>query len=68
MSITLYTSSAPPKSSYNKSKKRLVKESTDNTDKSTNSLLKKLNLSITILGLTKEIERARKVKEVYKSS
>jgi hypothetical protein len=40
----------------------------DNTDEPTNSLLKKIDLSVAISGLTQEIERARKAKEAYKSS
>jgi hypothetical protein len=68
LSTTLYASLAPLKSLYNKSKKRPAEESTDDTDESTNSLLKKLNLGIAISGLTKEIEKARKAKEAHESN
>ena len=68
LSATPRASSAPPKSLYNKSKKRPIEESMDGTDEPTNSLLKKLDLGIAISGLTKEMERARKAKDAHKLS
>jgi hypothetical protein len=40
----------------------------NNIDKASQPLLKKLDLRVIILGLTKEIERARKAKKSHKSN
>jgi hypothetical protein len=68
LSISPRASSAPPKTSYNKGKKRPVVEITDDTDEPANSLLKKVDLGVAISGLTREMEKARKAKEGHESS
>ena len=56
-----------PKTLYNKSRKRGIIETTDNTDNGIKPSAKKINLRVVITSLSKEIERLRKVKEIYKS-
>ena len=67
LSTARRSSLVPPKTPYNKGKKRPIEESTNDTDEGMNSA-KKLDLGVAISGLTKEMERARKAKEAHESN
>jgi hypothetical protein len=71
LSVSPWASSAPPKSLktlYNKGRKRAIVEVVNNIDNASQPSLKKLDLGVAILGLTREMERARKAKESYESN
>jgi len=58
LSSTSRSSSAPPKTPYNRSRKRKITEITDDEDGPTNAL-KKVNLRVAITSLLREIARNR---------
>jgi methylthioribose-1-phosphate isomerase len=68
LSLTSQASSAPPKTLYNRSRKRNIAEIADNKDKTINSSNKKVDLRVAITSLSKEIARNRHVKETYESN
>jgi hypothetical protein len=60
--------SVPPKTLYNRSRKRNIIETGDDKDDVTNGSNKKVNLEVAISSLSKEIARSRHAKETYKSN
>jgi hypothetical protein len=68
LSLTSRASSAPPKTSYNRSRKRNIAEIADNKDKTINGSNKKVDLRVAIASLSKEIARNRHAKETYESN
>jgi hypothetical protein len=67
-SLSSQASSVPPKTLYNRSRKRNIIETGDDKDDVTNSSNKKVNLGVTISSLSKEIARSQHAKETYKSN
>jgi hypothetical protein len=68
LSLTSRASSAPPKTSYNRSRKRNIAEIADNKDETINGSNKKVDLGVAIASLLKEIARNRHAKETYESN
>jgi hypothetical protein len=68
LSLTSRASSAPPKTLYNRSRKRNIAEIADNKDKTTNGSNKKVDLRVAIASLSKKIARNRHAKETYESN
>jgi hypothetical protein len=61
-------SSVPPKTLYNRSRKRNIMETGDDEDDVTNGSNKKVDLGVAISSLSKEIARSRHAKETYESN
>jgi methylthioribose-1-phosphate isomerase len=68
LSLTSQAFSAPPKTSYNRSRKRNITEIANNKNKTINDLNKKVNLKVTIASLSKKIARNQHAKETYRSN
>jgi hypothetical protein len=67
LSSTSRASSIPPKTPYNRSRKRKVQEIEDDED-DTNGSNKKVDLGLAISSLSKELARNRHAKETYESN
>jgi hypothetical protein len=61
-------SSVPPKTLYNRSRKRNIMETGDDEDDVTNGSNKKVDLGVAISSLSKEIARSQHAKETYESN
>ena len=68
LSLISRASLAPPKTLYNRFRKRNIAEIADDKDKTTNSLNKKVNLRVIIMSLSKEIACNQHAKEAYESN
>jgi hypothetical protein len=68
LSLLSQAFSVPPKTLYNRSRKRNIIKTGDDKDNVTNGSNKKVDLGVAISSLSKEIARSRHAKETYESN